>query len=131
MSECESLWIKVSTKCIHVNYKLLFPEQLWSRCIVHMYSWSNKSVCFPKMLFLFLCQWKWLYLCSFCTAFLHRQIFQCSCSSLFHTIIFTFTFMHLADAFIKSDLQLLSGYTFLISMCVPWESNPQPFALLT
>ncbi len=42
-----------------------------------------------------------------------------------------FTFMHLADAFIQSDLQLHSGYTFLISMCVPWESNPQPFALLT
>ncbi len=43
----------------------------------------------------------------------------------------TFTFMHLADAFIQSDLQLHSGYTFLISMCVPWESNPQPFTLLT
>ncbi len=39
--------------------------------------------------------------------------------------------MHLADAFIQSDLQLHSGYTFLISTCVPWESNPQPFALLT
>ncbi len=36
----------------------------------------------------------------------------------------TFTFMHLADAFIQSDLQLHSGYTFLISMCVPWELNP-------
>ncbi len=36
------------------------------------------------------------------------------------------TFMHLADAFIQSDLQLHSGYTFLISICVPWESNPQP-----
>ncbi len=44
---------------------------------------------------------------------------------------FTFTFMHLADAFIQSDLQLHSGYTFLISICVPWESNLQPFALLT
>ncbi len=39
--------------------------------------------------------------------------------------------MHLTDAFIQSDLQLHSGYTFLISICVPWESNPQPFALLT
>ncbi len=36
--------------------------------------------------------------------------------------------MHLADAFIQSDY---SGYTFLISMCVPWELNPQHFALLT
>ncbi len=43
-------------------------------------------------------------------------------------LVFTFTFTHLADAFIQSDLQLHSGY---ISMCVPWESNPQPFALLT
>ncbi len=24
-----------------------------------------------------------------------------------------------------------SGYTFVVSMCVPWESNPQPFVLLT
>ncbi len=41
--------------------------------------------------------------------------------------LYIFTFMHLADAFIQSDLQLHSGYT----SCVPWESNPQPFALLT
>ncbi len=39
--------------------------------------------------------------------------------------------MHLADAFIWSYLQLHSGNTFLISMCVPWDSNPQPFTLLT
>ncbi len=39
--------------------------------------------------------------------------------------------LHLADAFIQSDLQLHSGYTFLIRMRVPWESNPQPFVLLT
>ncbi len=42
----------------------------------------------------------------------------------------TFTFMHLADAFIQNDLLLHSGYTFL-SVFVPWELNPQPFALLT
>ncbi len=43
----------------------------------------------------------------------------------------TFTFMHLADAFIQSELH--SGYTFsqYVSMCVPWELNPQYFALLT
>ncbi len=40
------------------------------------------------------------------------------------------THLHLADAFIQSDLQLHSGYTFFISMCVPWELNPQHFALL-
>ncbi len=47
------------------------------------------------------------------------------------TKIFVFSDLHLADDFIQSDLQLQSGYTFLISMCVPRESNPQPFALLT
>ncbi len=41
--------------------------------------------------------------------------------------MWTFTFMHLADAFI----QIYSGYTFFyISMCVPWQMNPQPFVLL-
>ncbi len=34
-----------------------------------------------------------------------------------------FTFMHLADAFIQSDLQYIQS--------VPWELNPRPFALLT
>ncbi len=45
----------------------------------------------------------------------------------------TFTCMHLADAFIQSDLQWgYSGNTFcFISMCFPWEFNLQPFALLT
>ncbi len=37
--------------------------------------------------------------------------------------------MHLADAFIHSGLH--SGYTYFVSKCVPWELNPQPFALLT
>ncbi len=39
--------------------------------------------------------------------------------------------MHLADAFIQSDLQYIQVIHFLVSTCVPWESNPQPFALLT
>ncbi len=43
----------------------------------------------------------------------------------------SFTFMHLADAFIQSDLQCFQVIHFFISMCVPWELNPQPFALLT
>ncbi len=36
--------------------------------------------------------------------------------------------MHLADAFIQSDL-VHSGYTFFISMCVPWELNPYLFKI--
>ncbi len=38
--------------------------------------------------------------------------------------------MHLADTFIQSDLQCIQ-VIHLLSMCVPWELNPQPFALLT
>ncbi len=45
--------------------------------------------------------------------------------------LFTFTFMHLADAFIQSDLQCIQ-VIHVLSLCVfPWELNPQPFALLT
>ncbi len=34
--------------------------------------------------------------------------------------------MHLADAFIQSDLQYIQVIIFFVSMCVPWELNPQP-----
>ncbi len=37
---------------------------------------------------------------------------ECVCMCVHNTFTFTFTFMHLADAFIQSDLQLHSGYTF-------------------
>ncbi len=33
--------------------------------------------------------------------------------------------------FYPKRLTVHSGYTFFISMCVPWELNPRPFALLT
>ncbi len=38
--------------------------------------------------------------------------------------IITFTFMHLADAFIQSD-STFRLYIYFVSMCVPWELNPQ------
>ncbi len=47
------------------------------------------------------------------------------------SIDFTFTLIHLADAFIQSDLQCIQAIHFFMSMCVPWELIPQPFALLT
>ncbi len=34
--------------------------------------------------------------------------------------------MHLADAFIQSDLQCIQVIHFFVSTCVPWQSNPQP-----
>ncbi len=41
--------------------------------------------------------------------------------------------MHLADTFIQSDLKCIQAIHFFlfVSLCVPWELNPQPFALLT
>ncbi len=39
------------------------------------------------------------------------------------------TFMHLADAFIQSDLhiqQLIQAVHIFVSAYVPWESNQQP-----
>ncbi len=39
--------------------------------------------------------------------------------------------VHLANAFIQSDLQCIQTIHFFVSMCVPWELNPQPFVLLT
>ncbi len=47
------------------------------------------------------------------------------------SITFTFKCMHLADAFIKAPYSAFKLHIFLISMCIPWELNPQPFALLT
>ncbi len=38
----------------------------------------------------------------------------------------SFTFMHLGDTFIQSDLQCIQAIHFLVSTCVPCESNPQP-----
>ncbi len=36
-----------------------------------------------------------------------------------------YIFMHLADAFIQSDLQCIQAIHISVSTCVPWESNPQ------
>ncbi len=51
---------------------------------------------------------------------------------VFDSYVSIFRFMHLADAFIQSDLQCIQViHLFIVSMCVPWELNTQPFALLT
>ncbi len=46
--------------------------------------------------------------------------------SHFHLIVH----LHLADTFIQSYLQCIQAIHFLL-VCVPWELNPRPFALLT
>ncbi len=45
-------------------------------------------------------------------------------------VLLTFTFMHLADAFIQSDLQCIQVIHFL-SVCVLLGIEPITFALLT
>ncbi len=44
------------------------------------------------------------------------------------TIIYIYAF---SRRFYPKRLTVHSGYTVFISMCVPWELNPQPFVLLT
>ncbi len=46
--------------------------------------------------------------------------------------IYVFYFLKFSRRFYPKRLTVHSGYTFcFISMCVPWELNPQPFVLLT
>ncbi len=47
---------------------------------------------------------------------------------LFQLLIYIYIF---SRRFYPKRLTVHSGYTCFITMCVPWESNPQPFALLT
>ncbi len=41
-------------------------------------------------------------------------------------VTFTFYIYAFSRRFYPKRLTLHSGYTFIVSMCVPWESNPQP-----
>ncbi len=52
-------------------------------------------------------------------------------SSYFSVIAFTFYIYAFSRRFYSKRLSaLLSGYKCIISMCAPWELNPQSFALL-
>ncbi len=59
--------------------------------------------------------------------YLHQN--KTLCLYLKNIFLSCITFTHLADAFIQSDLQCIQAIYF-VSMCVPWELNPQLFALL-
>ncbi len=41
--------------------------------------------------------------------------------------IYIYLFFFYISAFIQSDLQFIQAIKICISMCVPWELNPQPF----
>ncbi len=78
-----------------------------------------------------LCTWKYrMYFLELFSPTLARnrnEVINTSITSISSIFTFTFTFMHLADAFIQSDLQCIQ----VIHLSIPWELNPQPFALLT
>ncbi len=97
----------------HVTFRLLCTDNLKLEFILHG---DTESFFIPQFLLEETQQWVF-------SKF--NRLFSAHCSGK------TFTFMHSADAFIQSELQLHSGYTFLISICVPWESIPQHFVLLT
>ncbi len=64
--------------------------------------------------------------------FVDSKTSQCTCKGIvsnFYTYIYIYAF---SRRFYPKRLGH-SGYTcfFFITMCVPWESNPQPFALPT
>ncbi len=49
-----------------------------------------------------------------------------------HTYIYIYIYIYaFSRRFYPKRLTVHSGYTCFITMCVPWESNPQPSALLT
>ncbi len=39
---------------------------------------------------------------------------------------YIYIYIHFTDAFIQSDLQCIHAIHIFVSVCVPWESNPQP-----
>jgi len=60
----------------------------------------------------------------------HTNIVYLKSFNTRQTIDYPFTLMHLADTFIQSDLQCIQAIQFILPNMFPWESNPQPFALL-
>ncbi len=91
--------------------------------------WSNSSILISK-------RWHirvWFFVISeLCWIFLSCVIFFMSfvraASFTVHTWIYIYAF---SRRFYPKRHTVHSGYTFFVSMCVSWELNPQPFALLT
>ncbi len=72
-------------------------------------------------------QWPWIFSDSHLRdkgpPLMSRQSVMC----LWGRYIYIYAF---SRRFYPKWLTVHSGYTYFISMCVPWELNPQPFALL-
>ncbi len=60
-----------------------------------------------------------------------NQNIRCFLSEMFYYIYIYIYIYAFSRRFYPKRLTVHSGYTCFITMCVPWELNPQPFALLT
>ncbi len=105
------------------------PQSFWSQ---RFYGLLFKCLhWFKQYIYLSVCLSVCLSLCmSLCLSLCLSVCLSVSGNSFrpaLYYVYVTFTFMHLADAFIQSDLQYIQVIHFLVSTCVPWESNPQPF----
>ncbi len=105
---------KYCTTCLHIPlahpclYDYLLSPQF---TVLHCTFYSLFVLEFVLYIY-FLPIFMYILLC--CDTYFALSI-ERTCPDLHFTtdyILFTFTFMHLADAFIQSDLQLHSGYTF-------------------
>ncbi len=97
---------------------LVIPDQYFQSLLHEMRIWLARITDFPE---------------GSCEIHIWCDCFRCERLALEHIkqniMCNTFTFMHLADAFIQSDLQCIQAIHYC--MRVPWELNPQPFALIT
>ncbi len=96
---------------------LISMEPLLNQNIMYMF---NHSTVVRSMLIWYNSQWEWLIMYTNIV----KQIFKDICnitnisiSNYFYKYCCSFTFMHLANAFIQSNLQVNSGYNFFVSMC--------------
>ncbi len=108
-------WCRViitNFRCHHGNKPRWWNGEVF-RCTI----WSCVCVCVCVRLFCCSDQLRFnkAYHTHWALAVFVVSLHSCPIAPKYHIskFTFTFTFMHLADAFIQSDLQLHSGYTFL------------------
>ncbi len=79
-----------------------------------------------------LCKWRVTRVSHmYCSCMYYVQLCAQTMPSPLRNITFTFSFYAFSRRFYPKRLTIAFRLYIFISMCVPWESNPQPFALLT
>ncbi len=121
---CQTVWSDWMLMSFITIVTLIFPTLSLTSGLVQIL----KGMVHPKMknrlLALMLFQHVWLsYFCATQNIFWRMKV-----SGVQNIYICIYAF---SRRFYPKRLAVHSGYTFFISMCVPWELNPRPFALLT